>query len=214
MRKSPPSNAARRASEALELVGLGRLRRALPAPALRRPAAARRPGPRAGDAPRMLLLDEPLSALDAKCASRCATRSAASRPPWHHHPVRDARPGGGARRRRPHRRDERGRHRADRHARGDLPHPDVGFVGGLRRPQRTGCRATSSAATSRVRLQAAGPTPRPPTVRCSPTSGPRTSPSPPRASPAPSSPRASSALIRRTTVRLDDDTVVTVQHEV
>ena len=37
-----------------------------PAPALRRPAAARRAGARFGDRPRVLLLDEPLGALDKR----------------------------------------------------------------------------------------------------------------------------------------------------
>ena len=58
--------------------------------------------------PSVLLLDEPLSALDAKvrvpAARRDPPRPARGR---HHDPVRHPRPGGGARRRRPGRGDER-----------------------------------------------------------------------------------------------------------
>jgi putative spermidine/putrescine transport system ATP-binding protein len=91
-------------------------RRPLPAPALRRSAAARRARRALVTEPRVLLLDEPLSARTPRCACSCATRSAAPAAPGHHDRVRHARPGGGARRLRPHRRHERGAHRADRHA--------------------------------------------------------------------------------------------------
>ena len=50
----------------LELVGLGQQASRYPAPDVRRPAAARRARARTRDRAQVLLLDEPLSALDAK----------------------------------------------------------------------------------------------------------------------------------------------------
>ena len=55
-----------RVAEMLDIVQAGRVRAAQAAPALRRPAPARRAGARAGQAPKLLLLDEPLGALDKK----------------------------------------------------------------------------------------------------------------------------------------------------
>ena len=68
--------AERGSRDALALVRLAGLRRALAAPALRRPAAACRDRARPRDYPEVLLLDEPLSNLDASCGSRCAAKSA------------------------------------------------------------------------------------------------------------------------------------------
>ena len=69
--------------------------------------------------PRVLLLDEPLSNLDAKLREEMRIElrdpAAARR---HHHDLRDARPGRGDGAVRPHRGDERGPRRADRHAGG------------------------------------------------------------------------------------------------
>ena len=100
-------------------------RRPLSLPALRRPAAARGAGPRAGAVkPQVLLLDEPLSALDAKIrvSLREEIRSIQQRA-RHHHDLRDARPGRGAVDVRPHRGDERRPGRAGRHAVRDLQPP-------------------------------------------------------------------------------------------
>ena len=55
-----------RVAEMLELIKLPHLGRALSVAIVRRPAAARGIGARAGGKPQVLLLDEPLSALDAK----------------------------------------------------------------------------------------------------------------------------------------------------
>ena len=57
--------AADRVAEMLAAVGLEWAARTPSARALGRPAAARRARPRAGAAPRLLLLDEPFSSLDA-----------------------------------------------------------------------------------------------------------------------------------------------------
>ena len=53
------------ATAALDAVGLARARRRLAGGAVGRPAPARGAGPRAGHQPALLLLDEPLGALDA-----------------------------------------------------------------------------------------------------------------------------------------------------
>ena len=74
-----------------------RARRPVRPPALRRPAAAGRAGPGAGDRAAVLLLDEPLSALDAKV--RAQLRDEIRRiqlEVGHHDAVRHPRPGGGA----------------------------------------------------------------------------------------------------------------------
>ena len=77
--------------------------------------------------PRVLLLDEPFGALDAQGAPGAAPlAAAAARRGARHQRVRHARPGGGARSRRPRRRDEPRPHRADRHAgRGLRPSGDA-----------------------------------------------------------------------------------------
>ena len=62
-RKVASDEMRQRVGEALELVGLGAIARA-GRTALRRPAAARRAGPSARLPPAVLLLDEPLGALD------------------------------------------------------------------------------------------------------------------------------------------------------
>ena len=74
--------------------------------------------------PQVLLLDEPLSALDAKIrvALRHEIREI-QRQLGHHDGLRHARPGGSARAVRPGRGDEPGPHRADRHAVRDLQLP-------------------------------------------------------------------------------------------
>ena len=67
-----------RVEELLTLVGLPDAGAEIPEPALRRPAAARsRSRARCAARPGLLLLDEPLSALDASSACACAARSAA-----------------------------------------------------------------------------------------------------------------------------------------
>ena len=69
--------------------------------------------------PRMLLLDEPFGALDARVRKRAARRPARDpRPDRAHHRLRHPRPGGSDGARRPRRGDVHGPHRADRHARG------------------------------------------------------------------------------------------------
>ena len=84
--------------------------------------------------PSALLLDEPLSALDARAAAPDADRAQAHPARRRHHlRVRDARSGRGAHDVGPHRRDEQGPARAGGDARGDLRRAVVGVRGALHR---------------------------------------------------------------------------------
>ena len=113
LRPAPPEDAearsqARASDEALELVQMDRLREAQAGPALRRPAAARRAGPRpgaeAGGAAAGRAARRPRREAAQAAADRAEGAPAAGR---HHVHLRDARPGRGADDERPHRRDER-----------------------------------------------------------------------------------------------------------
>ena len=66
LRQPQARRSSARVAEMLRLVRMDRLANRAHQPDLRRPAAARGAGPRAGPAPEVLLLDEPLSALDLK----------------------------------------------------------------------------------------------------------------------------------------------------
>ena len=70
LRKVPAAEAQKQVEETLALVNLARPRRPLSERAVRRPAAARRARPLAGGRAVILLLDEPLSNLDAKLRER------------------------------------------------------------------------------------------------------------------------------------------------
>ena len=124
----------KRADELLELVGLGAGRGPLPAPALRRPAAARRDRPRAGDR-----ADRAAARRAALGARRARPPPAARRDPQppaaarDHDAVRHPRPVRGALDRRPRRRHARRPARADRHAGERLPPPGDGVRGRVRR---------------------------------------------------------------------------------
>ena len=123
-----------RVVDLLQLVGLARVRAQVSGAALRRPAAARGRGARAGAVAR------PPAARRAAVRARCPR----ARPPAHRDPPPapapqdhdhhgDARPGRGADDGRSHRRDEPGRHRADRHADRGLPEAGERVRRGLRR---------------------------------------------------------------------------------
>ena len=92
--------------------------------------------------PSVLLLDEPLGALDAKLRhSLRAQLTALQRRGRHHLRLRDARPGGGARDVRPPRGHEQGPHHADRCPSRDLPVPEERVRCRLPRcGQPAGCR--------------------------------------------------------------------------
>ena len=73
---------AARVAEMLELVGLAGSERAAVGAALGRRAAAGGPGPRAGAAPRLLMLDEPMGSLDRALRERLPDELAASSSGW------------------------------------------------------------------------------------------------------------------------------------
>ena len=128
-----------------------RARRPLRPPALRRPAAARRAGPGAGD--------RAVGAAARRAAvgpRRQGARAAARRDPpgpargRHHDAVRHPRPGGGARRRRPGRRDERRSPRAARAAGRALLRPGHAGSSASSSASATGCRPTSATGSPSV----------------------------------------------------------------
>mgnify|MGYP000718384789 CR=1 FL=1 len=86
--------------------------------------------------PRVLLLDEPLSALDAKVRVQLRDEIRRIQLEPHHHRVRDPRPGRSPCRGRSHRRDEPRPHRADRRPADAVPPPRHGIRGHLHRPDQ------------------------------------------------------------------------------
>ena len=121
----PPAEARRHRQARRRASGAGRAARLRPEisrAAVGRPAAARGARSRARD------LARPAAARRAAVGARCARAPApaprdqgpAAAARRHHHHG-DARPGRGAHHGRPHRGDEPGRHRAGRHAAGNLP---------------------------------------------------------------------------------------------
>ena len=139
LRPGQPAPGARprsttRVDELLALVGLPEPGRNIPPSSRAASSSAWRWPARWRPRPGLLLLDEPLSALDARVrAAPARTRSGAAAPARRHHHHGDARPGGGADHGRPHRGDEPGRDRAGRHAAGDLPPAGHGLRRRLRR---------------------------------------------------------------------------------
>ena len=131
-KKVPAAEARSRAMEMLDLVQAGRVSRRGVRPALRRPAAARRPRPGARQH-----AGRPAARRAARRARPQAARGDAARAQAHpargrHHVrLRHPRPGRGAHDERPHRGDEPRPGRADRHARRDLRRPGSVFVAGF-----------------------------------------------------------------------------------
>ena len=117
----PKADADKRVAEMLDIIKLPRVRRPLSLPALRRPAAARGAGPRAGAE-----AEAAAARRAAVGARRQGARFAARGNPLdpeearHHHHLRHARPGRGAVDLRPHRRHVWRQGRAGRHAVRDL----------------------------------------------------------------------------------------------
>ena len=161
-RRSARPRSAARVGEALELVQLGRLGKRKPGAALRRPAAARRARPRAGQPPagaaarRAARRARPAPAQAA--ADRAQAHPAGGR---HHVRARHARPGGGHDDGRHDRRDERRPDRAGRRrrrplrapahrVRGELPRrlePVDGTLRAARRRSRPSRRTTAPRCT-------------------------------------------------------------------
>ena len=107
--------------EMLEVVRLADFARAQARAALRWPAAARRAGPGARQLPERAAARRAARRARPQAAPGDAARAEAHPARGRHHlRVRHPRPGRGAHDERPHRGDERGPGRADRHARGDL----------------------------------------------------------------------------------------------
>ena len=167
MRKVPRAEIAPRVAEALRLVRLDGLRRAPAAPALRRPAAARRAGARARHPARRAAARR--AAVEPR---RQAARDGAGRDPRaaaqarHHHGDGDARPGGSADHGRPPGRDVRGLGAPGRLAARPLRAPGRPLRGRLRRAAAISCRARSSGRGD-SRPKAASPSPAS-TVRSAP----------------------------------------------
>ena len=123
-RRQRPAEAAiqARVHELLDLVQLEGLGAAHADAALGRPAPARRARARAGGGAARAAARRAVRRARRARAPRAAPLAApAARRPRHHEPVRHARPGGGARARRPRRGDERGPDRAGRRAGRGLP---------------------------------------------------------------------------------------------
>ena len=141
MRGKDKGERTSRADDMLELVGLSAHTAQVRQRAVGRPAAAGRAGPGAGD---------PAAGAAARRAAlgagRQGARAAARRDPAcsargrHDDAVRHARPGGGARRRRPGRRDEPGQARTARRARRALRQPGDAVRRGVRRPEQQSAR--------------------------------------------------------------------------